>query len=46
MKITESIFDNPYFPTKNENILIITGILTKLNNNYEKRIPNIGKASI
>ena len=34
-----SIFDNPYFPTKNENILIITGILTKLNNNYEKRIP-------
>lgn len=39
-----SIFDNPYFPTKNENILIITGILTKLNNNYEKRIPNIGKS--
>lgn len=39
-----NIFDNPYFPTKNENILIITGILTKLNNNYEKRIPNIGKA--
>lgn len=40
----DSIFSNPYFPTKNENILIITGILTKLNNNYEKRIPNIGKS--
>ena len=40
----DSIFSNPYFPTKNENILIITGILTKLNNNNEKRIPNVGKS--
>lgn len=38
-----TLLQNPYFPTKKENILTITGILTKLNNDYEKRIPNIGK---
>lgn len=40
----ESITDNPYFPTKNENVLSITGILTRLNlNDNCKRIRGIGK---
>ncbi len=40
----ESIIDNPYFPTKNENVLSITGILTRLNlNDNCKRIRGIGK---
>lgn len=40
----KNINDNPYFPTKNENVLSITGILTKLNTlNGENRVRNIGK---
>lgn len=41
----DSIYQNPYFPTKNETVVSITGILTKLNdvNQTENRIKGIGK---
>lgn len=41
------IEDNPYFPTKNEVVLSVTGILTKQPDQYEdklKRVKGIGKA--
>lgn len=44
----KSISDNPYFPTLNETVLTITGILTKANavNSNNKRIRGIGKELI
>lgn len=47
MENNKNITDNPYFPTKEENVLSITGILTKFNtltNNGQNRIKGIGKA--
>ena len=40
-----SISDNPYFPTKNESVLSITGVLTKYNamDKFGNKIKGIGK---
>ena len=38
-----SLKQNPYFPTCNEEVLFITGVLSKLYQNEEDRIPGIGK---
>ena len=45
MERNKSLKDNPYFPTMNEDILSITGVLTKQNilDNYGKRISGVGK---
>lgn len=45
MENNSSITDNPYFPTKNENILSITGVLTKHNavDRNGNKIKGIGK---
>ena len=41
----QRINQNPYFPTKNEDVLSVTGILTKLNNveEPEMKVKGIGK---
>jgi hypothetical protein len=40
-----SILDNPYFPTKNENVLTITGVLAKQNitDTFGNRLRGVGK---
>jgi hypothetical protein len=40
-----SILDNPYFPTKNENVLTITGILAKQNitDTFGNKLKGVGK---
>lgn len=45
MERNKSLKDNPFFPTVNEDVLSITGVLTKQNitDNYGKRISGIGK---
>lgn len=45
MENNNSISDNPYFPTKNENVLSITGVLSKMGATYNngERIRGIGK---
>lgn len=39
----QKMTDNPYFPTVGENVLSITGILTKSNTDPQTRIRGIGK---
>ena len=43
MENNYSLKQNPYFPTCNEDVLFITGVLTKLYKNGENRINGVGK---
>lgn len=45
MENNSSLSDNPCFPTENENVLSITGILAKMNSNDESevRVRGVGK---
>ena len=45
MEKNKSLKDNPFFPTKDEDVLSITGVLTKQNitDNYGKRISGVGR---
>ena len=46
MEKNKSLKDNPFFPSKNEDIFSITGVLTKQNitDNFGKRITGVGRA--